>query len=140
MPERKLISPRRANAVSIFDVRLHAGPDYVVLTPVGELDLLTVPQLEELLERFERRTKLLVLDLRGLTFASAAGMKAVLDAHTRSQAHEGVCLTLVLQRTGPVRRAFELAGLADRLPFTTRMPAWASSRTLAASPTTPRAA
>jgi anti-anti-sigma factor len=115
---------------------LRAASDYIVVAPHGELDLLTAPQLEAALTRAEHRAKLIVLDLRGLTFASAAGMKAVLDAHVRSQAADGTCLTLVLQHNGAVRHAFELAGLADRLPFTPVMPGWA----LAAPATTPRAA
>jgi anti-anti-sigma factor len=128
--------PRFASIPPTFDIALRAGTDFVVIAPCGELDLLTAPRLEATLSHAERRARLIVLDLRGLTFASAAGMKAVLDAHTRSQAPEGVCLTLVLQQDGPVRHAFELAGLAGRLPFTPAMPAWA----VAAPATTPRAA
>ena len=82
----------------------------------GELDLDTVPELEEQLAALDetQRTRV-VIDLGGITFMDSAGLKAILRAYESGQSRGH---TLVL-RHGPrqVRRLIELTGLGDRLTF-----------------------
>lgn len=51
----------------------------------GELDLATVPQLELTVRRAERNARLIVLDLRELTFIDAAGLHGLVQADARAR-------------------------------------------------------
>ena len=80
----------------------------------GELDIAGVPLLEDEWERIEERGKqLVILDLKGLTFIDASGLRAILSATDRaSEAGR----TLSLANAGPaVRRVFDLTGYAGLL-------------------------
>ena len=61
--------------------------------------------------RFEQ----LVVDLGEVTFVDSTGMGLVLEVHDRSRS-EGFKLRL-LRGPDEVQRVFELAGVADVLPF-----------------------
>lgn len=95
-----------------FDVRRVDHPLGVVLTLSGELDLATVPLLQEQLDRAERGGVAVVIDLSGLRFIDSSGLHVLVRAERRLRASGG---QLVLVR-GPrdVHRVFELTGL-DRL-------------------------
>ena len=76
----------------------------------GELDLATVPILMEAVADAPATTRGLVLDLDGLTFLDAAGIRALLDL---ARVREGQLLWL-RHPWGEVGRMLELVGL-DRL-------------------------
>ena len=92
-----------------FDVRRVDHPLGVVLTLGGELDLATVPLLQEQLDRAGRGRGAVVIDLSGLRFIDSSGLRMMVRAERQLRASGG---RLVLVR-GPraVRRVFELAGL-----------------------------
>jgi anti-anti-sigma factor len=81
----------------------------VVLTLGGELDLATVPLLQEQLDLAMRGRAAVVIDLAGLKFIDSSGLRMLVRAQQ--------CLSdsgrqLVLVRGGqPVHRLFELTGL-----------------------------
>jgi anti-sigma B factor antagonist len=79
----------------------------------GELDFATSPQLGRALGETCPNSRMVVLDLRALTFIDSAGIHVILDgaADAREEGH-----TLMLAR-GPaeVDRVFGLTGAADRL-------------------------
>ena len=82
----------------------------------GELDMdarfLAEQALDQLLaEPVEQ----LVVDLGEVTFVDSTGMGLVLEVHDRSRS-EGFKLRL-LRGPDEVQRVFELAGVADVLPF-----------------------
>jgi anti-sigma B factor antagonist len=88
----------------------------VIVKPVGELDLLTVPQVDrQLRELVETGFERVVVDLRGLTFIDSTGIKLFVEWHARSRG-DGFAMELI---AGPpnVQRPFEITGLLDRLPF-----------------------
>jgi anti-sigma B factor antagonist len=63
--------------------------DRTVLRLRGELDLATVPLLQSALDAVELEgPSLVLLDLRDLQFMDSTGLRAILDAHERSQ-HRG---------------------------------------------------
>ncbi|MGH2950323.1 MAG: STAS domain-containing protein [Solirubrobacteraceae bacterium] len=101
---------------SVFEVVVER-PDggSVVVRPRGELDLLSAPQVQEVLERAQADRVDLVLDLTGLDFIDSTGVHLVLDAFLASQ-RDGWDLSIV-GAGEEVRRAFELVGLIDHLPF-----------------------
>jgi anti-anti-sigma factor len=80
----------------------------------GELDLSTGPRLEEEVRRIEAEgPKVLVLDLREVTFFDSTGLQLVLDADVRAR-EEGRTF-VVAPGDGEPRRILELAEVADRL-------------------------
>lgn len=82
-------------------------PGGVRLRVTGELDLGSTWAADDALRRAERDTRLLVLDLRDLTFMDAAGLAVVIHAGQRARATGRRFVVWV--RSSGVRRLFELA-------------------------------
>jgi anti-sigma B factor antagonist len=87
----------------------------VVVKATGELDLMTVPELEGLLREVMAEKADLELDLSRLDFIDSTGVHLVLTAHEAS-VREGWTFT-ISGAGNEVRRAFELLGLLDHLQF-----------------------
>ena len=82
----------------------------------GELDMAARFQAEQVLdELLATPVEQLVIDLGEVTLVDSTGMGLVLDVHDRARA-EGFRLRL-LRGPEDVQRVFELAGVADVLPF-----------------------
>jgi anti-sigma B factor antagonist len=99
--------------LTIESVPLDGAPR-VVLS--GELDLAGVPALERALDdAMQASDGVLLLDLCELDFVDSSGLTALL--RTRALlGREDRELALICQH-GPVRRVFELAGIADLFAF-----------------------
>jgi anti-anti-sigma factor len=102
-----------------FDVGLRREPGRIVLRPRGELDIATVPRLRDAMAE-RRPEEAMVLDLRGLGFLDTSGLQVVVEVSRRARS-EGFELTLVRGDRG-VQRVFEIAGLAEMLPFADSAP------------------
>ncbi|TDV36025.1 STAS domain-containing protein [Actinophytocola oryzae] len=76
----------------IIDRRLQVkvvrhNPDLYVCRVAGEVDLLTVPTLVNVLDDLrEREAPAVVVDLTGVTYCAAAGVRALLDATETARA------------------------------------------------------
>jgi anti-anti-sigma factor len=82
----------------------------------GELDMAARFQAEQALDALlAEPVEHLVVDLGEVTFVDSTGMGLVLEVHDRARA-EGFKLRL-LRGPADVQRVFELAGVADVLPF-----------------------
>lgn len=82
----------------------------------GELDMQARFQAEQALdELLAEPLEQLVVDLGEVTFLDSTGMGLVLEVHDRART-EGFKLRL-LRGPAEVQRVFELAGVADVLPF-----------------------
>ena len=82
------------------------APDCVVLFVLGEVDLVTAPELELAISReLAAAPARLVLDLSGVTFFGSLGLAALIRGTELAAAHE-VRLVLVTNRF--VRRTMEL--------------------------------
>jgi anti-anti-sigma factor len=82
----------------------------------GELDMSARFQAEQALdELLATPVEQLVVDLGEVTFVDSTGMGLVLEVHDRARS-EGFRLRL-LRGPDEVQRVFELAGVADVLPF-----------------------
>lgn len=101
-----------------FDIAVEHREGVVVVRPKGDLDLATTPLLDEILGELAGRGASAVLDLEDTEFIDSTGLQAILRAHAESQ-RDGFGLTM-LPGPPPVMRVFELAGVADRLPFSPR--------------------
>jgi anti-sigma B factor antagonist len=86
----------------------------VVLALNGELDVVSAPELEQLLtEVLAESHDRVMLDLNGLSFVDSAGVSVLIKAKQRAQSGGR---TLVLRRpTEQLERVFALVGLADWL-------------------------
>ena len=82
----------------------------------GELDMSARFQAEQALDDLlAAPVEQLVVDLGEVTFVDSTGMGLVLEVHDRARS-EGFRLRL-LRGPDEVQRVFELAGVADVLPF-----------------------
>ena len=82
----------------------------------GELDMAARFQAEQALDQLlAEPVEQLVVDLGEVTFVDSTGMGLVLEVHDRARS-EGFKLRL-LRGPDEVQRVFELAGVADVLPF-----------------------
>lgn len=103
------------NGVRVWHER--AG-DGVIVRAVGEIDLLTVPQLTEELAAAEKElpsTGPLVLDLTEVTFLASVGLSVLVGCHERCK-QSGVELRIVTgNRT--ITRTIHITGLTDTLPI-----------------------
>ena len=79
----------------------------------GELDLAVSAQLERTLHLAQANARLVVLDLRELTFMDSAGLHVILDGATRARSH-GRRLIVVRGPTD-VDRLFALTGTAHEV-------------------------
>jgi anti-sigma B factor antagonist len=79
----------------------------------GELDFVSAPQLRETLEAAVEQQRLIVVDLRELTFMDSTGLQAIIDANAaaRRRSHKLV----LIRGSDQVARMLELAGIADRM-------------------------
>ena len=101
------------NALEI-DSELQA--DSARLTPVGELDIATAPQLDqEVRSLLARSVREVVIDLSRLTFIDSSALRLFIVLNDRSS-EQGWTLSLV-RPTGQVRNVFEITGAEDNLPF-----------------------
>jgi anti-anti-sigma factor len=92
-----------------FDVVRIDHPLGVVLRLDGELDVATVPLLQEQLDRATRAGGAVVIDLTGLRFIDSSGLHLLVRAEEQLRASGG---QLMLVHGPPaVRRVFELTGL-----------------------------
>jgi anti-anti-sigma factor len=94
-------------------VRSHQTREGVLLALRGELDLATVPLLEDALQSAEHSHELVVVDLRDLTFLDSTGLHVLISAEQRARRSGG---RLVLVQGPPqVRRLLELTGAIEQL-------------------------
>src|SRR5947207_8229249 len=96
-------------------VNIRHQPGCAIITPAGELDLATAPQLREFLLALLPAHPALVINLDQVSFCDATGLGVLAGAANRAHA-SGASLHLVCSRPG-IRRLFELTGLARRLPL-----------------------
>jgi anti-anti-sigma factor len=86
--------------------RLGDGVSIVVL--VGELDLATMPKLEDLLFDELRANDAVILDLMRLTFIDSSGIGLLIKAHRSADGGE---LRTIVSRGSQVERIFNLVGI-----------------------------
>ena len=104
-----------------FSIECLQGPGYVHVVPIGELDLSTVPALDQLLESEQRRPHAVVLlDLRKVTFLDSTGIHCLIRAEDRAREH-GSELTIV-RGGSQVQRALQVTGLDHILPLADEPP------------------
>ncbi|WP_037503506.1 STAS domain-containing protein [Solirubrobacter soli] len=92
-----------------FSVSRRRAGDAIVVAPVGEIDLATVPVVEAEIAAAIDETPALVLDLRDVTFIDSAGLRLVLETSRKAAPFS------VVRGPREVQRVFGLVGLDERL-------------------------
>ncbi len=88
------------------------------LALAGELDLANAETLSEALERAERETSTVTLDMTALEFIDSTGIAVLVAAHRRmNEDGEDVRLRLVPSKAVAVQRVMSLTGLDETMPF-----------------------
>jgi anti-anti-sigma factor len=94
-----------------------AGEDGAAVRVAGELDMVTAPQVAQVLQEALEHARLVVINLRALSFADSSGLHVLLDA-TR-QAREGGSRLVLVGASAELERLFAVTGtraLVDILP------------------------
>jgi anti-sigma B factor antagonist len=89
------------------------GRDAAWVRIAGELDLATAPELERTLEKPPVQARLVVLDLRELSFIDSSGVHAIVNASSR--ARQAGRRLVVLRGPPQVDRLFALTGSSGEL-------------------------
>jgi anti-sigma B factor antagonist len=91
-----------------------------LVRPNGELDLASAPLVHAALEEQAGAHGRVTLDLGGLSFLDSSGLRLVLE--TMEAARRDGFDFAVLPGGPEIQRLFELAGIADRVPFANGSP------------------
>jgi anti-anti-sigma factor len=97
----------------IFGIDVREDPQGTVVTPHGELDMATIGELRDALAAVEGP---LTLDLSNLRFIDTSGLRLVLELTDRAR-RDGRAFAVV-PGVPSVQRLFEVAGVAELVPFT----------------------
>ena len=116
---------KRVNAMELLVVDSEIRPEAVLGYAKGEGDSSTAgqlrSQLEAALQRAEsQESRLLIVDLRGVTYFGSAGLNAVLDCHKQG-AQAGTSVRLVADH-GLVVRPIEVTNLDSLLELYPTLP------------------
>jgi anti-anti-sigma factor len=110
-----LLTRKHLQPDELFDIDVEQRDGVVVVRPIGELDMVTAPQLRDILQELRQKKASVVIDLKELTFLDSTGLRLIWDADAASR-QDGLDLTLTVGNPD-VMRVFELTGLTRRLNF-----------------------
>ena len=94
-----------------FAIELRDADDHTVVTPSGELDMASAPELEQAVMPRLRDGGHVVLDLRSLDFIDSSGLRVVVGAHRAAEEHGGRFTCVRGAPRSTVHRIVEIAGL-----------------------------
>jgi anti-sigma B factor antagonist len=98
-------------AVEPFSIDVDTRDDRIVVTPRGELDMASAPELEQAIMPPLEDGGWVLLDLRSLDFIDSSGLRVVVGAH-RTAEERGGRFTCVRGPVGStVHRIVEIAGI-----------------------------
>lgn len=102
--------------------RVETLDDTPVVHVAGEIDISTVGDLEATIRRSETQTtqegqgnRVIVIDLRGVTFLGAEGLRSLVASQNRIAAAGGTMRVVVPGEGGVIRRLLELSGVESLL-------------------------
>ncbi len=105
--------PAEAEQTRTFSVGVALDADSAVVTPHGELDLATAPEVEQhVLPLWSEGVETVVLDLGGVSFFDSSALRLLMRLQARA-AESGRALAL-RACSEPVQRVLELTRMHDR--------------------------
>ncbi|HWF71760.1 MAG TPA: STAS domain-containing protein [Solirubrobacteraceae bacterium] len=97
-----------------FSIQIDEAGDTVTIEFGGELDIATTAGADSELRRVEQGgARVIVLDLRGLTFMDSTGLRLLVSADARARGGEH--RLAIVRGPAAVQRVLELTGLDARL-------------------------
>jgi len=99
------------DVVEPFTIDLDDRADRAVLTPRGELDMASAPELEQAVMPRLADGTWVVLDLRSLDFIDSSGLRVVVGAHRSAEEHGGRFTCVRGTPGSTVHRIVEIAGI-----------------------------
>ena len=99
------------DVVEPFAINVDERDDRVVVTPRGELDMATAPELEQAVMPRLDEGRWIVLDLRSLDFIDSSGLRVVVGAHRSAEEHSGRFTCVRGAPGSTVHRIVEIAGI-----------------------------
>lgn len=103
--------PRFMDVVEPFAIDIDEREDRVVVTPRGELDMATAPELEQAVMPRLGDGGWVVLDLRSLDFIDSSGLRVVVGAHRAAEERDGRFTCVRGAPGSTVHRIVEIAGI-----------------------------
>jgi len=104
------------HSAGTITVQQRAAGDRVVVAVSGELDMASAPVLRSAISTaLDAGAQHLWVDLCATEFMDSSGIHLLIDTHQRVQ-DLGRRLAIVCP-PGPVRRVFDVVGVADQLPL-----------------------
>ena len=100
--------------MSDAQVRLDVPGGRASVHASGEFDVATAPVLREALQQACGSALDVELDLSGVTFMDACGLREI--ARARNTLRNAGCCLNVVHTSAPVRRVFELTGMSVLIP------------------------
>jgi anti-anti-sigma factor len=105
------------NVPQSFSIELTDGPDgSVTVRAVGDLDLLTAPELRGALDRLAAEKRPALLDLTEVSFMDSSGLATLIHA-TREAQRDGWSFAVTGELSAPVALLFELTEVRAQIPF-----------------------
>jgi anti-sigma B factor antagonist len=99
------------DAVEPFAIDIDERDDRIVVTPRGELDMASAPELEQAVMPPLHDARWVVLDLRSLDFIDSSGLRVVVGAHRSAEEHGGRFTCVRGAPGSTVHRIVEIAGI-----------------------------
>lgn len=101
------------SGTSDFSIGRHREGEAAVVSPVGEIDLVTVDQVRALVREAAAEAPRVVLDLRQVTFMDSSALRLLVEVQQLAE-QDGFAFAVV---RGPssLERLFEVTGLDGRL-------------------------
>jgi anti-sigma B factor antagonist len=96
------------------EVKREAAHGTVLYCIGGQINASTCPNLESALAADEGSSRV-ILDMRGVTYISSAGVRAIVQAAKRVKARQGGIAVFGL--APPVKDVFDAAGLGNIIPI-----------------------
>ena len=93
-------------------IEIKAAADATTIEVAGRLDTNTAPVLDKTIQEDIKEVTHLILDLRGVTYISSAGLRVLLGAHKKMQKIGSMTVKNVCAE---VMEVLEMTGFADIL-------------------------
>ena len=84
----------------------------LVLTPMGSVDYVTAPELDEVIETEAPSVKGIILDMANVPYIASAGLRTILNADELMEGKEGIKLRNVNK---DVMSILQMSGFLDTL-------------------------
>ena len=97
-----------------FEVRNSFVGDAVVITVLGEVDIISASELSRAIDVVPDQTSRLVIDLCDVTFLDSSGLNALLRAKQALE-EKSIVFHVVVRADSVVRRVFEITQLTASL-------------------------